>query len=169
MSQDNHYRNDVYGKVDDRSEEDAGVVPAIPAATVVLLRDRDDGPEVLMLRKNSKITFGGMWVFPGGRIDPADYPANGDLQAAARAAAAREATEEANVYLSADDFVWFAHWTPPPSPRKRFATSFSPRIRRMITMSASTTGRSRIMPGFDRATYWRDIAQAKSTSSRLRG
>ena len=102
MSQDKHHRNDVYGKVDDRSEEDAGVVPAIPAATVVLLRDRDDGPEVLMLRKNSKITFGGMWVFPGGRIDPADYPANGDLQAAARAAAAREATEEANVYLSPD-------------------------------------------------------------------
>ena len=124
MSQDKHHRNDVYGKVDDRSEEDAGVVPAIPAATVVLLRDRDDGPEVLMLRKNSKITFGGMWVFPGGKIDPGDYPANGDLQAAARAAAAREATEEANVYLSADDFVWFAHWTPPPSPRKRFATFF---------------------------------------------
>ena len=124
MSQDKHHRNDVYGKVDDRSEEDAGVVPAIPAATVVLLRDRDDGPEVLMLHKNSKITFGGMWVFPGGMIDPGDYPANSDLQAAARAAAAREATEEANVYLSADDFVWFAHWTPPPSPRKRFATFF---------------------------------------------
>ena len=41
----------------------------IPAATVVLLRDGADGIETLMLRKNSKIAFAGMWVFPGGRID----------------------------------------------------------------------------------------------------
>jgi 8-oxo-dGTP pyrophosphatase MutT (NUDIX family) len=121
---DTQHRNDTYGRIQHRSEDDDGVAPAIPAATVVLLRDGDDGPEVLMLRKNSKITFGGMWVFPGGRIDPEDYPADGDLDAAARTAAAREANEEANVFLSADKFVWFAHWTPPPSPQKRFATFF---------------------------------------------
>jgi 8-oxo-dGTP pyrophosphatase MutT (NUDIX family) len=121
---DTQHRNDMYGKIDHRSEEEEGVVPAIPAATIILLRDAQGGPEVLMLRKNSKITFGGMWVFPGGKIDPEDYPADGDLETAARTAAAREATEEANVVLSADEFVWFAHWTPPPGPQKRFATYF---------------------------------------------
>ena len=44
----------------------------IDAATVVVARDSADGVEVLMLRRNSKIYFGGMWVFPGGRVDPED-------------------------------------------------------------------------------------------------
>lgn len=121
---DAQHRNDIYGRIDARAEEDAGVLPPIPAATVVLLRDAADGPEVLMLRKSSKITFGGMWVFPGGRIDPQDYPPGGDLQMAARSAAAREAGEEAGIELRPEEFVCFAHWTPPPGPQKRFATWF---------------------------------------------
>lgn len=114
------HRNDIYA----RDLEARGSAPAIPAATVVLVRERDDSPEVLMLRKNSKIAFGGMWVFPGGRIDEEDYPRDRDLERAARVAAAREAAEEAAVMVSPDDFVWFAHWTPPPSSPKRFATYF---------------------------------------------
>ena len=54
--------------------------PAIPAATVVLVRDGagDDGMgdhgclEVLMLHRVSKVAFGGMWVFPGGKVDDDD-------------------------------------------------------------------------------------------------
>ena len=46
---------------------------AIPAATVILLRDTPAGVETLMLRRNSKLAFGGMWVFPGGRVDPTDH------------------------------------------------------------------------------------------------
>ena len=46
-------------------------VVAVPAATVVLLRDRDGGMEALMLRKSSAVAFAGMRVFPGGRIDAA--------------------------------------------------------------------------------------------------
>jgi len=53
--------------------EQSGDIPAIPAATVVVLRDTETGPQTLMLRRNSKIAFGGMWVFPGGRIDDEDY------------------------------------------------------------------------------------------------
>ena len=34
----------------------------IDAATVVVARDSADGVEVLMLRRNSKIYFGGMWA-----------------------------------------------------------------------------------------------------------
>ncbi len=97
---------------------------AIPAATVVLLRDSDAGIETLMLRKNKDIHFGNMWVFPGGRIDPDDYPANGDKTEAARFAAARETHEEAGIHTDPEDFIWFSRWTPPPLTPKRFTTWF---------------------------------------------
>jgi len=113
-------------------EEPTGELPPpIPAATVVLLRDRHDGIETLMLRRNSKLEFaGGMWVWPGGRLDPADYvdgqPTDDptQLEAAARRAAVREATEEAGLVVDPDSLVWFSHWTPPPIALKRFATYF---------------------------------------------
>jgi len=127
-SAEKQHRNDMYGNIDARGESDEGVMPAIPAATVVLLRDGERGVEVLMLRKNSKITFGGMWVFPGGKIDAEDYPGGvvveDELQQAAYAAAVRETEEEAGIDVSADKFVYFAHWSPPPGPQKRFATWF---------------------------------------------
>ncbi len=67
--------------------------PTIPAATVVLVRD-DDGLEVLMLHRVSQVAFGGMWVFPGGRVDPEDHHADdADDEAPARRAAARESVE----------------------------------------------------------------------------
>jgi len=54
-----------------------GATPAVPrdAATVVLLRDTGtgSGPEVYLLRRVSTMAFAaGMYVFPGGRVDPAD-------------------------------------------------------------------------------------------------
>jgi 8-oxo-dGTP pyrophosphatase MutT (NUDIX family) len=107
--------------------EDGGVPEAIPAATVLLLRDGPSGLETLMLRRDSKLAFaGGMWVFPGGRVDDADYPpdAPDDLDAAVRNAAVREAEEEAGLRPDVDDLVPFAHWTPPPVSIKRFATWF---------------------------------------------
>ena len=93
---------------------------------MVLLRESRESPEVevLMLRKNSRIAFGGMWVFPGGRIDAEDAADDGDPEGTARNAAARETREEAGIEAAPDDFVWFAHWTPPPSTPKRFATWF---------------------------------------------
>ncbi len=99
---------------------------AIPAATVVLLRDGPNGIETLMLRRNSKLAFaGGMWVWPGGRIDPSDYEdAPDDVLAAARRAAVRETAEEAGLTIDGDALVWFSHWTPPSISPKRFATWF---------------------------------------------
>lgn len=115
----------------------------IPAATVIPLRDvpRDDvaddegatALEVLMLRKNSQLAFGGMWVFPGGRIDPGDEDPDrpGDELATAARAAAREALEEADLLVEPAAMVPFSHWTPPPSmgdlslrAPKRFSTWF---------------------------------------------
>lgn len=96
----------------------------MPAATVVVLRDTDEGLETLMLRKNSKLAFGGMWVFPGGRVDDEDREGVDDDVAAARVAAAREAREEANLILDPSGLVLFAHWIPPTIAPKRFATWF---------------------------------------------
>jgi 8-oxo-dGTP pyrophosphatase MutT (NUDIX family) len=51
------------------------VVPAHPAATVVIVRDADGdgGVEVFVLRRTASAAFGaGMYVFPGGRVDDVD-------------------------------------------------------------------------------------------------
>ena len=122
-SNEEKHKNDIYGNIDKR-QADQDVAPPIPAATVVLLRDGESGPEVLMLHKNARIDFGGMWVFPGGRIDAEDYPDDGDVNAAARTAATRETREEAGIDAPSEGFVWFAHWTPPPTTPKRYATWF---------------------------------------------
>jgi 8-oxo-dGTP pyrophosphatase MutT (NUDIX family) len=103
------------------------VPPAVPAATVLLLRDGEDGLETLMLRRDSKLAFaGGMWVFPGGRVDAEDYPADApeDVDAAVRVAAVREAQEESGLSVELDLLVPFSHWTPPPVAIKRYATWF---------------------------------------------
>lgn len=96
----------------------------IPAATVVLVRERDDSLETLMLRKNSKLAFGGMWVFPGGRIDDVDREGVRDVEAAARRAAVREALEEAALTVDEASLAWISHWTPPGLAPKRYATWF---------------------------------------------
>ena len=44
------------------------------AATVVLVREAPSGLEVLMMRRGSSLAFmAGMWVFPGGRLEPSDH------------------------------------------------------------------------------------------------
>jgi len=99
----------------------------VEAATVILLRDGEQGLETLMLRRNSKLAFaGGMWVFPGGRVDPEDRTglATDDDLGAARRAAVREALEETGLAIVEDDLVAFSHWTPPDVAAKRFLTWF---------------------------------------------
>ncbi|NLA35179.1 MAG: NUDIX domain-containing protein [Actinobacteria bacterium] len=101
---------------------------AVAAATVILARPNDiDEPEILMLKRNSRLDFaGGLWVFPGGRIDPEDFdPAQPDnLRIAERRAAAREAAEEAGLDLDPLRMKRISHWTPPPTAHKRFSTAF---------------------------------------------
>lgn len=100
--------------------------PLIPAATVVVVRNGADGIETLMMRRSSALSFAeGMWVFPGGRIDDEDHPGDApDEAAAARAAAAREAKEEADLDLDPATLVHYAHWVPPREAPKRFSTWF---------------------------------------------
>jgi 8-oxo-dGTP pyrophosphatase MutT (NUDIX family) len=50
------------------------IQPIRPAATVILVRDADRGYEIFMLRRTSQAAFaGGMFVFPGGRVDGDDH------------------------------------------------------------------------------------------------
>jgi 8-oxo-dGTP pyrophosphatase MutT (NUDIX family) len=98
-------------------------VTPVPAATVIVVRESVGGPEVLMLRRNPEGAFGGMWVFPGGRVDAEDGDPADEL-GAARNAAAREALEEAGIVVDPEALVPFSHWTPPEIAPRRFATWF---------------------------------------------
>ena len=91
------------------------------AATVMLVRDADDGMEVFMLRRNLDSDFvGGAYVFPGGAVDEADRHTDLDAVCKGRSddqasamlgvdrgglafwvAAIRESFEEAGVLLAA--------------------------------------------------------------------
>lgn len=75
---------------------------AIPAATLVVVRDRPGGPpDILMVERASAMAFaGGALVFPGGRIDPADERLAAGLGlecGGAAVAAVRETIEETGV------------------------------------------------------------------------
>jgi 8-oxo-dGTP pyrophosphatase MutT (NUDIX family) len=101
-----------------------------------VVRDSNAGPEVLMLKRSKDLKFaGGMWVFPGGRIDTEDFTAAGfdpdterDLaearEGAARQAAVREAAEEADLVIELSGLRRWSHWTPPPRADNRFTTAF---------------------------------------------
>lgn len=83
---------------------------AIPAATLIVLRDRSDGPpDILMVERAAAMAFaGGALVFPGGRIDAGDYAlalAMGDDDLAPRLAAIRETIEEAGIAIGIDGDV----------------------------------------------------------------
>lgn len=83
---------------------------AIPAATLIVLRDRSDGPpDILMVERAAAMAFaGGALVFPGGRIDAGDRAlamAMGDDDLAPRLAAIRETIEEAGIAIGIDGDV----------------------------------------------------------------
>jgi 8-oxo-dGTP pyrophosphatase MutT (NUDIX family) len=47
-------------------------VKSRPSATVVLVRDGESGPELLLVQRHAKSTFGASFVFPGGVLEAAD-------------------------------------------------------------------------------------------------
>lgn len=81
----------------------------IPAATAVIFRHgaAEGPPEILMVVRSRKMSFaGGAAVFPGGRVDPADFDLaaklGGDLpvdEIAHRIAAIRETLEETGLAI----------------------------------------------------------------------
>lgn len=130
--------------------ETAATAP-VASATVIVAREQAGALEVLMLRRAESMRFvGGMWVFPGGRVDEEDLAAA--RQAAVPAelrrrwsgrfhtlggatlderdtvalhlAAARETQEESGLRLAVSELVYFGHWITPTVSPQRFDTHF---------------------------------------------
>ena len=130
----------------------------IPSASVILLRQGDSSggetTEVLLLKKNQKISFGGSWVFPGGTIDEQDYSntlerkhksaheidhdttqeQNSETNqsqnqtkssfATERNTVIRECQEETGLDLDPSKLIPVSRWKTPPIRPKRFSTVF---------------------------------------------
>ena len=97
-----------------------------PAASVVLLRRGGKHSrralEVLLLKRTERAKFmPGVWVFPGGSVDPED----GEEEAGYRACAVRELAEEAAIELAAaEELVLFSRWITPEVVSRRFDAWF---------------------------------------------
>ena len=101
------------------SEEwnDGEETPAREAASVIVLRDSADGPEVLLVQRTPKAHFmGGAWVFPGGAVDAGET-----VEETAR----RELQEESALALPANAALTpFSRWITPAEVKTRFDTWF---------------------------------------------
>ena len=90
---------------------DESTPQGIPAATIIIYRACPDGgaPQVLMTVRSRSMAFaGGMAVFPGGRVDPADFELGAEVadayglspdEAGHQIAAIRETLEETGLAL----------------------------------------------------------------------
>jgi 8-oxo-dGTP pyrophosphatase MutT (NUDIX family) len=121
------------------TDSDRVVVPARPAATVMIVRDGPSGPEVFVQRRVPTMAFApSTVVFPGGGVDPGDHsldratPGLADLAAAMgvvaeaaapfAAAALREVQEECGVRLTVADLRGRGHWVTPEFEPRRYDT-----------------------------------------------
>ena len=60
-------------------------IPIRPAATLILARDTAQGIEVFMMRRSPNSVFmSGVYVFPGGAVDPLDGGAEAEALCAGR-------------------------------------------------------------------------------------
>ncbi len=96
-----------------------------PAATVILLRrggkHAERGLEVCLGQRNHEARFmPGVWVFPGGAVDPED----GEGEAGFRVAASRELEEEVGISVPAEEMVPYSRWITPRVVPIRFDTRF---------------------------------------------
>lgn len=118
-------------------------VAAAPAATVLVLRDGDQGPELFMMRRVDSMPFApGMYVFPGGRLDREDHqpmpkvdsPALIDALGRSTVTPAqlwallhcaeREVREEAGVAITVDDLTLVGRWVTPEFESRRYDVHF---------------------------------------------
>ena len=121
------------------ADPDRVVVPARPAATVMIVRDGPRGPEVFVQRRVPTMAFApSTVVFPGGGVDPGDHsldpgtPGLAGLAAAMgvgaevavpfAAAALREVHEECGVRLTVADLRGLGHWVTPEFEPRRYDT-----------------------------------------------
>lgn len=113
---------------------------AAPAASVILLRDSQDGLETYLLHRHALMPFAAsMVVFPGGRMDPVDAESGLDP---IRACAVRETAEETGVLLDEANLLPWAHWITPEFETRRYDTWFfvaaMPLDQQAVDMSGET-------------------------------
>lgn len=140
---------------------------AIPAATLIVLRERPTGPpELLMVERPATMNFAaGAMVFPGGKIEPEDRLGASDLEQAARQAAVRETAEETGLEVPIDTLVLFARWRPDFVRHRRFDTFF------FIAPCPPDAGELQPQPGECERAEWltaetvlRDVAEGRATA-----
>jgi 8-oxo-dGTP pyrophosphatase MutT (NUDIX family) len=116
------------------------VVPTKDATTVVVIRDGKQGLEVFLMERPASMAFApSAHVFPGGKVDDADYGVIVDLDdawvahltardvphaAALVYAGVRETQEEVGVELDHRLVRPWAHWITPPVEARRYDTRF---------------------------------------------
>lgn len=127
------------------------------AGTVVLLRDAASGPEVLLIRRPDRGSFGGGWVFPGGLVEPQDRRAGAPESDDARRAAMREAVEE--VGLQPAGLVAMSLWVPPIEAPKR--------VRTWFFLAAAPDGEVRAAP--DEVAEWTWLSPAEALARHAAG
>lgn len=102
----------------------------IDAATVLLLRDAGHRAEVLVVQRHPALSFmGGLWAFPGGRVEPEDSVDRlrglvRSVDDAFRHAACRELIEECAVRLVPQQLQPWSRWITPSAAVRRFDTRF---------------------------------------------
>jgi len=91
----------------------------------VLLRDAAAGLELLLLQRAARQGKPGPWVFPGGKVEPADVEAGDPAsRESALHAAVRETREEAGLALDRSRLVAISRWITPEISPQRFDTWF---------------------------------------------
>ncbi|MEZ5247340.1 MAG: NUDIX hydrolase [Acidimicrobiales bacterium] len=119
-------------------------IPALPAASVLVIDDRPDLHVVIGRRRPGSIFVGGLIVFPGGGVDPQDTSAEArrlvpaasvpDLSSEEGAgflhAAIRETDEEVGLDIAGpgpvdpDHFPHVGRWITPEGAPRRYDTHF---------------------------------------------
>jgi 8-oxo-dGTP pyrophosphatase MutT (NUDIX family) len=119
-------------------------IPALPAASVLVVDDRPDLHVVIGRRRPGSIFMGGRIVFPGGGVDPGDRSADALARVPAASvpdispiegaaflhAAIRETEEEVGLDIAgsgpvhAADFPHVGHWITPEDAPRRYDTHF---------------------------------------------
>ena len=120
----------------------AETVPALPAASMVVIDDRPD-LHVLIGKRRPGAFVGDMIVYPGGAVDASDFEVGPALVPGAAApgltaveaagylhAAIRESREEVGLWPRADEiidggrFAAVGHWITPEEAPRRYDTRF---------------------------------------------
>lgn len=98
-----------------------------PASTLILTRPARIGFEVLLLERHPDLAYlGGVWVFPGGRIEPDQdgRDSGASPRDMAIRAAVRETQEESGLVVAPDRLTLFSCWLTPSGQARRYAIDF---------------------------------------------